>query len=598
MPYTIKLTNGNVLVKIPDGSVTPSTICSLTLIGQNYSGFGAFLNDNLVHLLENFSSSTAPSAPLQGQLWWDTAGNLKVYTGSTFKTLAAITSSSSAPSGAVNGNGWWDTANQQYHIYNGSQWILIGPAFTTSTGTSGTVVGSIIDDSASSHVAVNVYVSNSLVGIISKDSSYTPQTTITGFPTINPGFNLASQSAIAGIGFWGTASNASALSGIPASSFIRSDQPAVVNSTLTVNNNSGLIVGTSNNFIASVSGTTVRLTNNVNNADLVLRTNVGGTPTTAISIAGTTGTTTVVGSLNAANYLLATQGDDSTSATTGAARITGGLGVTGNVVAGGNIVAGGNVIISGNASIVSNVSVGNITAIKVITTGNITAGNLITSGNVISTGNITTNDTYFGTWGGSTISIQKGGTGQTTASGAINALVPNQSGNGGKVLTTDGSSVSWGSGLPIGSIIFVAGTSAPSGFIKANGTKLDRTTYAALWAYAQTSGDIAVSDGVWQAGQFSPGDGSTDFRIPDLRGNFVRPWADDGSVDTGRGMGTLQLDEFRSHYHNVYTALAGGTRAAQDSWPAPSGWGYVGTTSAGGAETRPRNVALLACIKY
>ena len=67
MSYTINLTNGNILATIADGTIN-STATSLTLIGKNYAGYGTFLNDNLVHILENSSSSSAPTTPLTGQL--------------------------------------------------------------------------------------------------------------------------------------------------------------------------------------------------------------------------------------------------------------------------------------------------------------------------------------------------------------------------------------------------------------------------------------------------------------------------------------------------------------------------------------------------
>lgn len=58
--------------------------------------------------------------------------------------------------------------------------------------------------------------------------------------------------------------------------------------------------------------------------------------------------------------------------------------------------------------------------------------------NVTTLGTITS-----GTWNAATIDIAKGGTGQTTASAALNALLPSQTGNAGKVLLTDGSNATW-----------------------------------------------------------------------------------------------------------------------------------------------------------
>jgi hypothetical protein len=70
MAYTINLTNGTILTTVADGTVN-STSSSLTLIGKNYAGFGDFLNENFVHIVENFADSNAPTTPLIGQLWWD-----------------------------------------------------------------------------------------------------------------------------------------------------------------------------------------------------------------------------------------------------------------------------------------------------------------------------------------------------------------------------------------------------------------------------------------------------------------------------------------------------------------------------------------------
>ena len=112
----------------------------MTLIGKNYAGYGQFLDDNFIHLLENSSNTTAPSAPLTGQLWWDKTNNLlKVYNGTVFKTISAATAASSAPTSNSTGDLWFDTTNQQLKVWTGSAWLLIGPAFTAGTGTTGAI---------------------------------------------------------------------------------------------------------------------------------------------------------------------------------------------------------------------------------------------------------------------------------------------------------------------------------------------------------------------------------------------------------------------------------------------------------------------------
>ena len=67
MAYTINLTDGTIFATIPDGQVNTSS--SMVLVGKNYAGYGEFLDENFIHLLENGANTTAPSSPLTGQLW-------------------------------------------------------------------------------------------------------------------------------------------------------------------------------------------------------------------------------------------------------------------------------------------------------------------------------------------------------------------------------------------------------------------------------------------------------------------------------------------------------------------------------------------------
>jgi len=191
MSYTINLTNGNVLVTVPDGTINNSA-CSQVLIGKNYAGYGQFLDDNFVHLLENAANGTPPTAPLTGQLWYNTTtGVLQVYNGSVFKTLASANAASSAPSGNSIGDLWYDTTNAQLNVWTGSAWLLVGPIYSASTGITGAVPAVILDSTATSHIVVELYVNNVIVGFISEDPSFTPQTSVTGFTTIRPGITLA-----------------------------------------------------------------------------------------------------------------------------------------------------------------------------------------------------------------------------------------------------------------------------------------------------------------------------------------------------------------------------------------------------------------------
>ena len=103
MAYTINLTDGTIFATIADGTINTSS--SMTLVGKNYAGYGEFLDENFIHLLENSSNSTAPGAPLTGQLWWDNSNDLlQVYNGSQWKTISSATASATTPSSNVTGD--------------------------------------------------------------------------------------------------------------------------------------------------------------------------------------------------------------------------------------------------------------------------------------------------------------------------------------------------------------------------------------------------------------------------------------------------------------------------------------------------------------
>ena len=80
MAYTINLTDGTIFATVADGTI--NTDSSVTVVGKNYAGYGEFLNENFIKLLESNANTSQPSAPLTGQLWYDKTNSLlKVYSG-------------------------------------------------------------------------------------------------------------------------------------------------------------------------------------------------------------------------------------------------------------------------------------------------------------------------------------------------------------------------------------------------------------------------------------------------------------------------------------------------------------------------------------
>ena len=167
----------------------------------------------------------------------------------------------------------------------------------------------------------------------------------------------------------------------------------------------------------------------------------------------------------------------------------------------------------------------------------------------------------------------------------------------GALPAIDGSALTGVSGTQTGIVSYFAASTAPAGFLKANGAAISRTTYADLFAIVGTT--------------YGAGDGSTTFKIPDLRGEFLRGWDDSRGVDNSRVFGASQGDAFQGHHHiqRISTGgLAGGgfTGIVQGTPNADSSDDYNTTPTTDGSngtprtstETRPRNVALLACIKH
>jgi hypothetical protein len=306
MAYIINLTNGTIFATIADGTINTSS--SMVLVGKNYAGYGEFLDENFIHLLENSADTAPPGAPLTGQLWWDANLNvLKVYNGTLFKVICSAAASASAPTSNVIGDLWYDTTNAQLKVFTGSTFLLVGPQFTAGTGVTGAIVDTITDNTAVNHVVIKLFVQDSVVGIISKDATFTPQVAISGFTTVRPGITLSTLIGSQIPLFQGTATSAQGLiSGnvvLTPSNFMRSDQNTSTTGTLSVLNNSGLSVGDNSDFRVTVAGTAVSVNNQTSGGNFSIGVNVGGTPTPALSILGTTGVVGVLGisNLNAGN---------------------------------------------------------------------------------------------------------------------------------------------------------------------------------------------------------------------------------------------------------------------------------------------------------
>ena len=139
-----------------------------------------------------------------------------------------------------------------------------------------------------------------------------------------------------------------------------------------------------------------------------------------------------------------------------------------------------------------------------------------------------------------------------------------------------------GGSVETGMVMTASNGVISAGFLECNGATLSRSTYSSLFSAIGTI--------------YGAGDGSTTFRIPDLRGEFIRGVDSGRGVDIGRNIGTFQADDFKAHSHKF---IGGGFQNGGASGAYGDGGSYnQDTTVVGAADTRPRNIAMMFVIKY
>jgi len=284
MSYTITKTNGVTITTVVDGTVDQSAT-DLVLIGKNSSSYGTYLNDNFIWLLENFANSSQPNNPITGQLWFDTTENrIKVYDGTKFKVSGGTIVANSAPSGIVAGDLWVNPSTEQLFFNDGIQTLLAGPIYTAAQGQTGFVVSTILDTNNLEHTVAYLYVAQSLIGIFSKDA-FTPASAIAGFTgSIAVGFNVGNKS---GIKFNVPTSSAYSLIAPngdlkTTSSFVTTTGNNSLTGTVSIQNNTPLILGANANTQIETSTSILNIKSNTSDQNFQVSTLVGSTLSPAL----------------------------------------------------------------------------------------------------------------------------------------------------------------------------------------------------------------------------------------------------------------------------------------------------------------------------
>ncbi len=298
MSYRINRTDGQLLIDLTDGIIDNTTI-DLTLIGKNYKGFGEYFNENFVKLLENFASTSQPTNPMIGQMWYDKQdARLKVYDGTVFKAASGSVVSATTPSNLTKGDIWIDNLNNKLYLWDGTDLVLVGPTYDAGQGKTGFETASQLDTTDVQRTILKLFLGGTLVGIYSPETFIIPIDQAIAGLSVDPndtftpkrqklykGFNIANTDLeTATDGFWwrGTSDKAKKLiddSGNErsASNFLPTDSNGVTTGSIRIKNGAGLSVGVGDTEygILKVSGTTTILETQQSNQDLAVRVRSG-----------------------------------------------------------------------------------------------------------------------------------------------------------------------------------------------------------------------------------------------------------------------------------------------------------------------------------
>lgn len=273
MSYILNKTDGSILTELIDGVLDRDTT-DIALVGRNYRGYGEYVNENFIKMLENFANVAMPTSPLRGQLWYDTAINkLKIYDGENFVTAAGSTVSGSQPPQPTVGDTWFNSSEERLYLFDGEEFQLVGPQYTVQQGESGVVVDTIQDSNLNSRTVLKLIIGETLQAVISREEfipnntpgNIIPQLVTSENPngTIRAGINVLRPDDFVFRGSALRTERVVTASGdeILASQILRNDEDGVMLGSLGIRSTAGLIIGPSQNtrFIIS-DGMTIQNT--------------------------------------------------------------------------------------------------------------------------------------------------------------------------------------------------------------------------------------------------------------------------------------------------------------------------------------------------
>ena len=568
MPYTISYTDtvNKGTITVADNTLNNET--SLNFPGRGTTAYGQSVNENFLHLLENFANTTAPARPVEGQLWYDSTqgvDQLKVYDGTNWVASGGLKKASAAPAVANSSAGdlWVNTESQQLYLFTGSTWVLVGPDFSDGLLTGAQAQAIIGTDDITYNVLV-IKVEDQPVIIISSQS-FIPKVSIKGFRTgINPGMNIADE-AIVGVQalkYFGTSEKAEALvvgnTVIPASNFLRGNAASSTDFQLSVKSNDGIKIGTGGQLSLGINGETGVIQHNTSGSSIDIKMRNGNLTPTVVSINsdGNVGfnnsapeqAVDVRGNIKISpktgeaetGVLQITSTGNSTSIGTGSIVTTGGVGIALNAYIGGDIDVGGilqtgNIIPDSNATRNIGTSTNKYEQIHATTffgniQGNVSgtvsgragsADRLASATTFALSGDVEPNSFEF--------DGQTGGSTKTFAVSIANSFISNKevtydaenadelllnvtTGTTGVKRITKRNFLKTIPLVPAGAMMPFGGEEAPEGWLLCDGSEVNKSDYNVLW--------LAIQHNFKDASLVSD-NGVAKFTLPDFRGRFA-----------------------------------------------------------------------------
>ena len=539
MAYTLSKSNNQVVLTLTDGTGDgpsfPTKTTSINFIGKNYSNFGDAQNESFLWLLENFANNTPPINPLTGQIWFNTSENVfrpAVFDGATWKNLAILQYSNTTTNTLINsgvanypGDMWFDSTTKQLYVITSttSNKTLIGPESVPGFGTTKMSSTVMYDTLNGKHPVIQATVDGEIIGVI---SSSTFSSNNVNFSTVYRGLTLhPTYSQVSATSLLGTAARIGTIIGDLIGAYTATFQSVTSPSI----------------FATSITATTVTVT--------ALTT---GAPGTTGSLTGQwklTAGSNIAPTINLANDLgtTALKFNNIYANNISASSLTGPTTVNGVITPfetdsqnfGASNLRWNNIY----TKLIETETV-NTTAVNATTvTATTLRGALAVSSMVDTLNNTITRFDVDGTFANNSDSIlpsQKSiktyvDTAITTLSNSLQAAIAalqNQLANVSSVVA--------------GTVFYTANSVVPNGYLLCNGALISTTTYADLFA---------------AIGYTYGGSGAT-FRLPDLRGEFIRGLDSSRGVDAGRTLGSFQDQLVISHNHSI--TLAGDTTSAGD----------------------------------